>query len=86
MSGHLNVRNGWVPECRLLGGNWQKPTLPMSSSAGRDRVDASAGGRKYRDAVSARYANGSIRHIHDRSFVTNCPGDDVRRMVGLRRM
>ena len=41
------------------------------------------GGRKYRDAISARYANGGIRHIHDRSFVTNCPGDDVRRVVGI---
>ena len=40
------------------------------------------GGRKYRDAVSARYAKGGIRHIRNRSFVTNCPGDDVRRVVG----
>ncbi|MEO5938213.1 MAG: hypothetical protein ABIQ43_04305, partial [Sphingomonas sp.] len=52
-------------------------------SAGRDRVDAPAGGRKYRDAVSSRYANGGIRHIHDRSLVTNCPGDNVRRVVGI---
>ena len=44
------------------------------------------GGRKYRDAVSARYANGGIRHIHDRSFVTNCPGDDGRRVVGIGGM
>lgn len=40
-------------------------------------------GQKYRAAVSSRYANGGIRHFHDRSFVTNCPGDDVRRVVGI---
>ncbi len=26
---------------------------------------------------------GGIRHIHDRSFVTNRPGDEVRRVVGI---
>ena len=53
----------------------------------RARVEAALQRQLAGENTETRYrlvrADGSIRHIHDRSFVTFNPGDEARRVVGI---